>query len=82
MGHTVTGVTFIALLFSFSTHFTFMMLASMMSFLAALLSLIAFGIDVALFVHLRSEMSKLTGIPERTVPGPGKLLCSSTQQHH
>ncbi|EPQ55636.1 pali-domain-containing protein [Gloeophyllum trabeum ATCC 11539] len=65
-----TAVTFIALLLSFSTHVTVTLLASIVSFLAALLTLIAFAIDIALYAYVHHEMGKLSGsVNTDTAPG-------------
>lgn len=66
------AVTFIALCMSFSQHITVTLLASITSFLAALLTLIAFAIDIALFVYLKHQVNKLDVHPS-TKPGPGTL---------
>ncbi|KZP08884.1 pali-domain-containing protein [Athelia psychrophila] len=66
-----TGVTFIALLLSFSTHVTVTLLSSLVSFLAALITLIAFAIDIALFAYVKHKMR---GIDQSTKTGPGFWL--------
>ncbi|KAF8904695.1 hypothetical protein CPB84DRAFT_1706146 [Gymnopilus junonius] len=65
-----TGATLLALLFSVSTHITVTLIASLVSFLAALLTLIAFAIDIALLGLARHEMDKLQ-IGAHTIAGPG-----------
>ncbi|KAK7677146.1 hypothetical protein QCA50_019855 [Cerrena zonata] len=65
------GVTFIALMLSFSTHVTMTLLASLIAFLASLLTLIAFAIDIALFVYVKHQMKKLDGVIANTDTGPG-----------
>lgn len=65
-----TAVAFVALVMSFSQHITITLAASLMSFLAALLTLIAFAIDIALYAYLKHEMSNLTN-NESTITGPG-----------
>jgi hypothetical protein len=65
-----TAVTFLALLLSLSTHITVTLIASLMSFLAALLTLIAFAIDIALFALVKHEMNKLE-IGASTITAPG-----------
>lgn len=65
------GVTFIALLLSFSTHVTMTLLSSLISFLAALLTLIAFAIDIALYAYVKHQMKKLDGVIANTNTGPG-----------
>jgi len=52
-------VSFIALLLSFSTHITVTLLASLASFLAATLTLIAFAIDIALFAYVKRKVGTL-----------------------
>lgn len=65
------GLTGIAFLLSLSTHVTFTLLASLVSFLAALLTLIAFAIDIALYAFVKHQMGKLTGVIQHTNTGPG-----------
>jgi SUR7/PalI family len=67
-----TGVIFIALLLSLSSHITVTLLASIVSFLAALITLIAFAIDIALFAFVKHEMKKLTGVSSNTNTAPGQ----------
>lgn len=69
-----TIVSFVALLFSFSTHLTLTLIASVLSFLAATLALIAFAIDIALYAYVKHQMKKLTGVSENTITGPGFWL--------
>ena len=69
-----TGVTFIALLLSLSTHVTFTLLASLVSFLAALLTLIAFAVDIALYAYVKHQMGKLAGVESNTDTAPGESL--------
>ncbi|KZO92647.1 pali-domain-containing protein, partial [Calocera viscosa TUFC12733] len=59
----------IAFLMSFSEHVTVTLIASLVSFLAALLTLIAFACDIALFAWVKHQMSNLN-ISESTYPGP------------
>ncbi|KAL1754048.1 SUR7/PalI family-domain-containing protein [Schizophyllum commune] len=66
-----TGVTFIALLFSFSTHIAVSLIASLLSFLSAVLTLIAFAIDIALFVYVKHQVKKLPNVDGTGKPGPG-----------
>ncbi|TFY79360.1 hypothetical protein EWM64_g4654 [Hericium alpestre] len=66
-----TGFAFLGLLSSFSQHITVMLLASVLSLLAAFLTLLAFAVDIALFVHLHNEVGKLDGVTAHTMPGPG-----------
>jgi hypothetical protein len=60
-----------ALACSFSTHKRMTLLASIFSLVAALIVLIAFAVDIALFAFLKHQMGKLEGIPSNTMPGPG-----------
>ncbi|KZT25091.1 pali-domain-containing protein [Neolentinus lepideus HHB14362 ss-1] len=68
-----TVVTFIAFVLSFSNHVTVTLLSSIVSFLAALLTLIAFAIDIALYAWVHHEMRKLPG-SVNTNTGPGFWL--------
>ncbi|KIK93813.1 hypothetical protein PAXRUDRAFT_828590 [Paxillus rubicundulus Ve08.2h10] len=67
------AVTFVALLFSFSQHITFTLIASLVSFLAAAITLIAFAIDIALYAYFKNAMGNL-GFESQTVTGPGFWL--------
>ncbi|KAH8102707.1 actin cortical patch SUR7/pH-response regulator pali [Cristinia sonorae] len=65
-----TGVTFIAFLLSLSSHVTFTLLASLTSFLAALITLVAFAIDIALYAYVKHQMGKLDGVRTNTNTAP------------
>jgi hypothetical protein len=65
-----TAAIFVAFLLSFSTHITVTLISSLISFLAALLTLIAFAVDIALFVYVKKKMHDL-GVGERTRTGAG-----------
>lgn len=67
-------VTFIAFLMSFSQHVTITLFASLMSFLAAMLTLIAFACDIALYAFLKHQVDKLTDLDPTTKTGPGFWL--------
>ncbi|KAG9311107.1 hypothetical protein JVU11DRAFT_9016 [Chiua virens] len=67
------GVSFVALLFSFSQHITVTLLASLISFLAATLTTIAFAIDIALYAYFKNQMGNL-GYGSNTITGPGFWL--------
>ncbi|KAL0571247.1 hypothetical protein V5O48_010717 [Marasmius crinis-equi] len=69
-----TAVTFIALLLSFSTHVTVTLLASLVSFLAALLTLIAFACDIALYAFLKHKAKEVNDIRANTNTAPGFWL--------
>jgi hypothetical protein len=66
-----TGIAFLALLLSFSTHITVTLFASLAAFLAAFLTLIAFAIDIALVVYVKNQMENLASTGLSTVAGPG-----------
>ncbi|KAK0201066.1 hypothetical protein DFS33DRAFT_1102559 [Desarmillaria ectypa] len=68
------AVTFIAFLMSFSQHVTVTLFASLTSFLAAMLTLIAFACDIALFAYLKHQVNKLNDLNPSTKPGPGFWL--------
>jgi hypothetical protein len=55
---------------SFSQHITVTLVSSLVSFLAALLTVIAFAIDIALYAYVKNEMGNLTS-NESTITGPG-----------
>ena len=46
-------------------------LASLVAFIAALLTLIAFAIDIALYIIVRDKVHRLSDVQVRTVPAPG-----------
>ncbi|THV04560.1 pali-domain-containing protein [Dendrothele bispora CBS 962.96] len=69
-----TAVIFIALCLSLSTHVTVTLISSLTSFLAALLTLIAFAIDIALFVFVRHETRDVADIGANTNTAPGFWL--------
>ena len=54
-----------------------MLLASLVSFLAALLTLIAFAIDIALYANVRHQYGRLGGVIEHTGAAPGTSASSS-----
>ncbi|KIP05684.1 hypothetical protein PHLGIDRAFT_107867 [Phlebiopsis gigantea 11061_1 CR5-6] len=64
------GLAFVAFVLSLSTQITVALLAALASFLAALLTLIAFAIDIALYVYVKHQMRKLTGVIEHTSTAP------------
>lgn len=68
-----TGVTLVAFLLSLSSHVTVTLLASLASFLAALLALIAFAVDIALYAFVKHEVHKLSGVASNTNTAPGEL---------
>jgi len=61
------AVILVAWLLSFSNHLTVLLVASLVSFLGATLTLIVFAIDIALFVHIKSRMDNVGGSSK---PGP------------
>ncbi|RDX46082.1 hypothetical protein OH76DRAFT_1407437 [Lentinus brumalis] len=68
------GVTLIAFILSLSTHVTMTLLASLTAFLAALITLIAFAVDIALYAFVKHEMGKLNGVSTNTDTAPGFWL--------
>ena len=67
------GVSFVAFLSSFSQHITVTLIASLFSFLAAILALIAFAIDIALYAYFKNQMGNL-GFGGNTITGPGMFV--------
>ncbi|KAN0080111.1 hypothetical protein V8E55_009677 [Tylopilus felleus] len=67
------GVSFIALLLGLSQHITVTLFASLISFLAATLTLISFAIDIALYAYFKNQMGDL-GFGGKTITGPGFWL--------
>jgi len=65
------AVTLIALCLSLSTHLFVTLLASLVSFFAALLLLIAFAIQIALFARLKKLVGDLDIEGANTKPGIG-----------
>lgn len=63
------GVTFIAFLFSLSTHVTSTLIASLTAFLAAILTFVAFALDIALLTFTKHEMEKLSDVSKFTDTG-------------
>ncbi|KAG6884872.1 hypothetical protein C0993_007610, partial [Termitomyces sp. T159_Od127] len=76
---TATGVTFIAFLLSLSMHRAVALVASLLAFLAAALSLIAFAIDIALFVFFRHQVNNLPNIDAKTTIGVGEHAQTMTR---
>ena len=64
-------MTHTAFLLSLSSHVAVTLLAPLTSFLAALLTLIAFAVDIAFFVFVKHQMGKLDGVAARTITAPG-----------
>lgn len=69
-----TAIAFVALILSLSTHITLTLLASFASFLAALLTLIAFAIDIALYAYVKHKTKNLVNVRTSTVTGPAFWL--------
>jgi hypothetical protein len=65
------GATFIALLLSLSSRVTLAMFASFLSFIAALLTLIAIAIDITLYTIVHNRVHNLNGVQVRSVVAPG-----------
>ncbi|KAF5349316.1 hypothetical protein D9758_011803 [Tetrapyrgos nigripes] len=66
-----TAVTFIAFLLSFSTHVSVTLISSLVSFLAALLTFIAFIIDIALFAFVHHEAGNVNDVGANVNTAPG-----------
>jgi hypothetical protein len=71
LSFSATAVTFIAFLLSFSTHISVTLISSLVSFLAAFLTLIAFAIDIALFAFVHHEAGKVNDVGADTNTAPG-----------
>jgi hypothetical protein len=71
--YSAAGFTFLAFLTSLSTHLTVQLVASLLSFFSALLTLIAFAIDIALYAYVKHEVGKLDGVNASTNTAPGKF---------
>ena len=69
-GCVAAAVTLIALVLACSNHIATTLFASLVSFLAAILTLIAFAIDIALFALVKHEMARFGG-GVASKPGPG-----------
>ena len=67
------AISFAALLLSFSQHLTITLIASLVSFLAAIITLIAFAIDIALYAYFKHQMGML-GFGSNTTTGPGTFI--------
>jgi len=65
------GATFIALLLSLSSHVTLAMFASFLSFVAALLTLVAIAMDIALYTIVHDKLNNLDNVQVRSVVAPG-----------
>jgi len=65
-----TGVALIAFLLSLSAHITSTLLASLAAFLAGLIALIAFAVDIALYAYVKHEMGKLSDVSATTDTAP------------
>ncbi|KAH7103674.1 hypothetical protein BKA62DRAFT_696139 [Auriculariales sp. MPI-PUGE-AT-0066] len=68
-----TAVAAVAFLLSFSTHLTVTLVASLTSFLAATLMMIAFICDIALYAWVKAKMNNL-GVEVDTKTGAGFWL--------
>ncbi|KAG8812299.1 hypothetical protein FRC17_002096 [Serendipita sp. 399] len=62
-----TAAILVALVLSFFTNLTLMLVASLVAFLGAVLILIVFAIDIALYVRVKARMKNVGG---RTMAGP------------
>jgi len=69
-----TVVTFAAFAMSFSSHLTVTLLASITSFLAAFITLLAFAVDIALYAYVKHQVKKLPNTTIETVTAPAFWL--------
>lgn len=69
-----TGATFIALLLAIPQNITATLIASLASFFAAFLTLIAFAIDIALFAYVKHKVGTLPDVQGKTTTSAGKLF--------
>jgi hypothetical protein len=76
-------VIFIALISSLSFHVTLALFASILSFIAGLVTLTAFAFDIALFINVRDKARQARqGLPEPRIRdvvdlGPGTAAMTS-----
>jgi len=70
MSPVATGFIFLAFLASLSEHLGVLLVASLLSFMGALVTLIFMIIDIVLFIYIRNRVKKL-GVSENTNFGPG-----------
>lgn len=54
------------------------LVASLVAFLSAILTLIAWAIDIALYAHVKAQANKLSLADPNTFTGPGMYLISLT----
>jgi len=69
MAPVATGFILFALSMSFSEHLGMLLIASLMSFMGALVTIIFMAINIALYVYVRSKAKHL-GVSENTNFGP------------
>lgn len=66
-------VAVVAFALSFAQHLLVMLIASFVHFLAFLLTLIAFAIQIALYVHTKTQVHKVADVAS-VMPGPAFYL--------
>jgi len=69
-----TAAAFVAFVLAFAKQPSLTLAASLTAFFAALMTLIAFSIDIALYAYVNHEMEKLGGVTAGSVTGPGFWL--------
>ncbi|KAG8883404.1 hypothetical protein FRB97_006686 [Tulasnella sp. 331] len=69
MSPVATGFIFLAFVLSFSEHLGMLLIASLMSFMGTLVTIIWMAIDIALFLDVRDKAKKL-GVTQNTDFGP------------
>ncbi|KAG8993685.1 hypothetical protein FRB94_010471 [Tulasnella sp. JGI-2019a] len=69
MSPVATGFIFLAFVLSFSEHLGMLLIASLMSFMGALVTIIWMAIDIALYVYVHDKAKKL-GVSQNTDFGP------------
>jgi len=70
MSPVATGFIFLAFVLSFSEHLGLLLIASLLSFMGALCTIIWMAIDIALFLYVRNKVKKL-GVTQNTNFGDG-----------
>jgi len=70
MSPVATGFIFLAFVASFSAHLTVLLVASLLSFMGALVTVIFMAINIALYLDVKHKMEHL-GVSENTNFGPG-----------
>lgn len=77
--YTAAVVSLLAVILALSQHLTIALWATLVAWLAGLITFIAFLCDVVLFAHTRTQFKKLN-LGTRTIPGPGKPYFSKNHR--